>query len=120
MHVYNKKIVTDAVMNATITSDAYNVQQLFGCAIQAVFTGTPTGTFKLQASADPATPYGEPIVVPTHWTDIINSSYSVTAAGDYMWNVFDIMYNWIRLVYTDGSGGSSTAVLNVQINTKGP
>lgn len=111
-------------MNTTINSSAYNVQQSYGVAIQAVFTGTPTGTFKLQASADPATNIqpgqgagGNPVL---DWVDIADSSYSVTAAGNYMWNVFDIMYNFIRLVYTDTSGGTSTAVLNAVINAKAP
>jgi hypothetical protein len=121
MHVYNKKIVTNAVMNTTVISDPYNVQQLYGVAIQVSYTGTPTGTFKLQASADPATAYASPSSdTPLVWSDIINSPYSVTAAGDYMWNVFEIMYNYIRVVYTDTSGGTSTAVLNARINTKGP
>lgn len=120
MHVYNKQIVTNTVMNTTITSDYYNVQQLFGCAIQAVFTGTPTGDFKLQASADPATSYTASSNTPVNWTDIDTSPYSVSASGNYMWNVFDIMYNYIRLVYTDSSGGTSTAILNVTINAKGP
>lgn len=120
MNVYNKQIVANAVMNATITSSYYNVQQIFGVAIQAHYTGTPTGTFKLQASSDPATSYNNGSNVPANWTDIAGSSQAVSAAGDFMWNVFDQMYNWIRLVYTDGSGGTSTAVLNVTINAKGP
>lgn len=120
MQVYNKQIVTNVVMNANLASAAYNVQQLFGVAIQARFTGTPTGTFKLQASSDPATAYIEGQNAPTNWSDIPDSTYAVSAAGNYMWNVFDIMYNYIRVVYTDGSSGASTAVLNVQINAKGP
>lgn len=124
MRVYNKQIVTNAVMNTTINSAPYNIQQLYGYAIQAEFTGTPTGTFKLQASNDPATSYnpgngqgGNPVI---NWTDVQNSSYGVTASGNYMWNVFEVMYNWVRLVYTDTSGGTSTAVLNASINAKAP
>lgn len=117
-------MITNAVMNTTITSPGFNVQQIYGVAIQAVFTGTPTGTFKLQGSADPATSYNPTFGVgqnnPQNWVDIANSSYSVSSSGNYMWNVFDIMYNYIRLVYTDSSGGTSTAVLNVTINAKGP
>lgn len=124
MHVYNQQIVTNQVMNTTINSSAYNVQQIYGYAIQATFTGAPTGTFKLQASNDPATSYNpgngtgaNPVV---NWTDIANSPYVVTASGNYMWNVYDVMYTWVRLVYTDTSGGTSTAVLNAYINAKAP
>jgi len=120
MQVYNNSIVSAQVMDTNITSSPYNVQQIYGVAIQAVWTGTPTGTFKLQASSDPATAFTGSQGAPTNWTDVANSSYAVSAAGSYMWNVFDIMYNWIRVVYTDSSGGTSTAVLNVRINAKGP
>jgi len=124
MKVTNKVIVpAGTVMNTTINSQAIDMQQLWGCAIQAVFTATPTGTFKIQASSDPATSYNSgngqganPIV---NWTDVANSSYAVTASGNYMWNIFDVCYNWVRLVYTDTSGGTSTATLMVQINAKG-
>lgn len=124
MQVYNIKIVTNATMNTTINSAPYNVQQMYGYCIQAEFTGAPTGTLKLQASNDPATSYlsgntatNNPV---TNWTDITNSSFAVASAGSFMWNVFDVMYNWVRLVYTDGSGGASTAVLNANINAKAP
>lgn len=124
MKVTNKQIITSAVMNATINSPATDVQQIYGVAIQAEFTATPTGTLKLQASCDPATSYnsgnGTGANPVTNWTDVANSSYAVSASGNYMWNVVDIMYNWIRVVYTDGSGGTSTAVLNVTINAKAP
>jgi hypothetical protein len=120
MKVYNVQIVTNAVMNTQINSAAYNVAQMYGFAIQAVFTGTPTGTFKLQSSSDPATSYEDLNNIPVNWSDIISSPYSVTASGSYMWNVFDAMFTWVRLVYTDTSGGTSAAVLNVRINAKGP
>jgi hypothetical protein len=117
--LYNKKIVDNAAMSADIESVAYNVQQLLGYAIQAVFIGTPTGTLKLQASCDPATaitPGGSPV---SDWTDIADSSHAISIEGDFMWNVSDVMYNWVRLVYTDASGGTSDGVLNVIINAKG-
>lgn len=125
MRVSNKVLVpAGTVMNTTITSPAIDMQQIYGIAIQAVFVGTPTGTFELQCSCDPATSYNSgngqganPVV---NWTTIIDSPYSVTAAGNYVWNVFDCMYTWIRLVYTDTSGGTSTATLFVQSNVKAP
>lgn len=109
-------------MNTTITSAAYSLDRIFGYSIQASFTGTPTGTFKLQASSDPTGDQASPsnaTNIPTHWTDIVDSSESVSAAGNFMWNVTDVFYNWVRLIYTDSSSGSSTAVLNVRINAKG-
>jgi hypothetical protein len=65
------------------------------------------------APASNASPF-----TPTNWVDITNSPYAVSAAGNYMWNVFDTMYNWVRVVYTDSSGGTSTAVIT-QCNFNG-
>ncbi len=47
-------IPVNTVMNATINSQAVQVYNAFSFGIQIVFTGTPTGSFKLQASCDSA------------------------------------------------------------------
>jgi hypothetical protein len=122
MRVFNIQPTMGQTMNTTITSDAFQMYQMFGFSIQVTFTGTPTGTFKLQASSDPVTQVSlNTVSPPTHWTDVANSSQAVSAAGSVMWNVSDVMYNWVRVVYTDGSGGASTAVIsNLTFNGKGP
>lgn len=115
-------IAANTVLNTNLTSIALPLYHIYGYAIQAVYTGTPSGTFKLQASSDPINPPGQGMGanVVTNWTDVANSSVTVTAAGNYMWNVTDVMYNYVRLVYTDGSAGASTAVLTVStFNAKG-
>lgn len=120
MRVFNSQIITSAIMNTTIRSPAVGLANIYGFSVQAIYTGTPTGTLKLQASADP---YKEASAVqpetPTNWSDISNSSVSLTAAGDILWNINGAFYNFVRVVYTDTSGGMSTAVLNVIINAKG-
>jgi hypothetical protein len=120
MNVFNEKIIDNAVMDENITSDAIPLVNMVGFCIQAVYTGTPTGTLKLQASAD-AFKYANASQpqAPTNWTDVGDSSESITAAGSTMWSVDAVYYNFVRLVYTDTSGGLSTAVLNVRINAKG-
>jgi|WetSurMetagenome_2_1015567.scaffolds.fasta_scaffold566499_1 hypothetical protein len=129
MKVYNIPIsatlggATTVATNANFNSYAYQVWDTFGYSIQVVVTGTPTGTFKLQCSADPVPqgPNSTPFtgVVPTNWTDVGNSSQAVSAAGSVVWNVSDAMYNWVRVVYTDGSGGTSTATFTGRFNAKG-
>jgi hypothetical protein len=95
------------------------LQFMYGYSIQVVFTGTPTGTFKLQASCDSCLIADFPNF-PTNWQDITDSPFTVSSAGDYVWNVFDVMYNWVRVVYTDASGGTSTAVItSCTFNGKG-
>lgn len=120
MKPYNVPNIIPAgtVMNATINSSAQQLWNVFGYAIQIVWTGTPTGSFKLQASDDSFNA-GIP-GNPNHWSDITDSSVSITAAGSYMWNVSNPQYVWVRVVYTDTSSGASTAVItSATFNGKG-
>lgn len=119
-------IPKNTVMNANLTSSAQQLQNAIGFAIQVVFTGTPTGTFKLQASADPADAanatgkFTAILTKPNNWTDITDSSQAVSAAGDITWNYTSPNYNWVRVIYTDGSSGTSPAVIvSCTFNGKG-
>ena len=50
----------------------------------------------------------------------ISAAQAVSAAGNYMWNVTDVMYNYVRVVYTDTSSGTSTAIVtSLVFNGKG-
>lgn len=125
MQVYSKPLFASLplTMNTTLTSQAMQLWDIFGYSIQVVFTGTPTGSFKLQGSCDPiikGNPAGQTPQTPAHWSDIENSTQSITAAGDFVYNVADSEYNYVRLIYTDTSGGTSTASLTSAIfNGKG-
>ena len=118
-------IPAGTVMNATINSVPQQLLDSYIYSIQVVFTGTPTGSFKLQASADPAAQsvaYLGKNSLPTNWTDepTASSTKTVSAAGSVMWNISWPGYNWVRVVYTDTSGGTSTAVVTVaSFNAKG-
>ncbi len=113
-------------MNATINSTAIPVYEDFAFSIQIVFTGTPTGSFKLQASCDPAfsgipNSAGTGLNAPAiNWTDVASSSFTVTAAGNVEWDYSSPGFNWVRVVYTDTSSGASTAIITVStFNGKG-
>ncbi len=84
---------------ATLTSSSVDMTEFAIGAIQAVYTGSPVGTFKLQISNDNST-----------FSDYTGSSNAITVAGDFMWNLVDAGYSYVRLVYTKTSGtGSVTA-----------
>lgn len=120
MKPFQKALLTNIVLSANRASDAVLVIDLYGYCIQAVITGTPTGTLKLQASCDPFK-YAQSTQpqVPTNWTDIADTSVAVSAAGSTMWNINGAFYTFVRLVYTDGSSGSSTAVITANMTAKG-
>lgn len=106
---------------ATITSASIPIDQLIGIALQAVWTGTPNGTIKLQGSVDGPTGQtqvsnGGPDTI-ANWTDISDSSYSITGvAGNFLWDFDQPNFRNIRVVYTNTS---STGTLNVKACLKG-
>ncbi len=113
-------IAPGTVMNTTINSAPVPLMQSWGYAIQVVFTGVPTGNFQLQASCDPIPQARVEEVPPTNWSTVINSTIAVSAAGNLLWNVADMAYTYVRVVYTDTSGGTSTAVITAcNFNGKG-
>lgn len=120
MRILNDMAMTGGVMTGTSTifSDWIWLGHAAGAAIQAVWTGTPNGTIKLQCSVDPKgiTP-GESFPTLTNPEDIADSSYAITgSAGSFTWNVSEAYFPWIRVVYTNTS---STGTLDVRYNTKG-
>jgi hypothetical protein len=119
MRTNNVILVNNADASVTIDSPAYSLDQVWGISLQAVFSGSPVGTVKLQGSDDsgvgPTSQYpNAPIIV--NWTDIVNSSNAVTGAMNVVWNIADPFQKWIRLVYTPASG---TGNLTLTINSKG-
>lgn len=121
MRTFNKQIQSAVVLNTNINGPFVPLKNIFMYCLAAVVTGTPTGIIKLQASNDPETNDTVPLSdnPPTNWVDISDSSFTLTAAGETMWNVSEIAYNYVRVVYTDSSSGASTATMTVIFNGKG-
>jgi hypothetical protein len=133
MKTFNQTIATSVPLNANYNSPYVPLRNIYTYAIQAVITGTPTGTIQLQASNDPETndtqynvasvsaPLGgrPPAVAPSNWTTITNSPFVVTSSGIEFWNVNYTGYTFVRVQYIDGSGGTSTATMTITFNGKG-
>ena len=111
------KIVTNGNMTTTINSLGIDLNQVVLYSIQAVFTGSPVGTLKLQISNDIVNPIatGTQAVEVVNWTDYTGSSTPVTTSGNFVWNCLDVGYRWVRLVYTPTSGSGT---LNATISGK--
>lgn len=100
MKVYLETILDAGNMaSTTLTSSAVELQHYILCGLQAVYTGSPVGTLSLQASLDQTT-----------WTDIAGATAAVAAAGSSLFNVSDLTYPYMRLVYTKTSGTGSLTV----------
>lgn len=102
-------------MSGSLTSSSFPINQVYGWSAQFVFTGSPVGTLKVQVSCDyNVAPNTTP--APTNWTDLADSSLSISAAGDITYNVNLAFYNWIRFIYTRSSGSGT---INGRLNLKG-
>jgi len=126
MRTFNKTLATAVPLNANYNSPYIQLKNIYTYSMAAIITGTPTGTLQIQASNDPETndtQYNStglpPSVAPTNWVTIANSTFSVASAGETMWNVNAVGYNYVRVQYIDASGGSSTATMTIIFNGKG-
>lgn len=100
---YDSQVLTSTTN--TPTKDVYNCDRY---AIQADYSGTFSGSLKLQVSNDSDTV--------TNWVDLANSSVAITSAGSYLWNVKQVAYRAVRVVYTYTSG---SVTLTLSITNKG-
>jgi len=123
----NKTLATNVPLNANYNSPYQPLRSIPLYTMSAIITGTPTGTISIQASNDPETNDTQinttaqlpPAVGPTNWVTITGSTFTVTTAGEEMWNVDYAGYNYVRVQYTDASGGTSTATMKIIFNAKG-
>jgi hypothetical protein len=112
MRFANEKAVVNADMSSSFASPPIMLDQVVGYSFQAVFTGSPVGTFKIQCSNDDVKLASQV----SNWSDIASSSKSIATAGDIFWNIDNAFYKWTRLVYT-AAVGSGTC--NVSFVSKG-
>lgn len=68
-------------------------------AVQGVFTGSPDGTFKCQASCDG-----------TNWVDISGASETVSGAGSTLFNFGTVGYEYMKAVWTPGTSSGTVSV----------
>lgn len=105
-------IIVAGDMSADIESSPILLDQIFGFAMQAVYSGAPDGVLKIQVSCD-ITNYADQIV---NWDDLASSSVTITSDGITTYNVDAQYYKWVKIVYIFSTG---TGVLNVTYNSKG-
>jgi hypothetical protein len=93
-------------------------------SIQLVYTGTPAGSFKLQASNDVGNIDSASQAVQfsglTNWTDIASTdSGAISAAGNYLWNIQNAGYAWVRVVWTASGAGTTPVLTSARAYVKG-
>lgn len=118
-HDANFSVASAASMGADVDGTPIRLNQAIGYSIHAVWTGTPTGSLKVQVSNDEGSgPLDGSAPVITNWTDLATPAPVALAgaAGTAMFNVDGAMYRWARLKYARTSG---TGALSARAQTKG-
>ena len=118
MKVSNYNILNNVDLSTTQASEPVNLYQVFMYAIQAVLTGAPVGSIKLQVSCDPnqPSPGSTTQPMPTNWTDVAASVTAISGATSTIWEDQAAPYAWVRIVYTASSGSGNASA---RINTRG-
>lgn len=112
MKFISDKILDAGSMGADIESDEVLIDQIYGFAIQAVYTGTPNGTLKVQASCDDVKTSSDVV----NWIDVSGATATITAAGSVIVQVSYAFYKWFKVVFVRTSG---TGSLTITYNGKG-
>lgn len=94
---------------STLTSPVINNRFLDNLGIQFHFTGTPTGTFQVQVSADHAQDAQGNVTIVGNWIPITLSPAPVAAGApdDIYIDLNQLSAPWVRAVYVNASGTGS-------------
>jgi len=111
---FEYQLATGGDLSADYQSPSQYMPQMYIASIQAKWTGSPTGSLKLQISNnDPNVTAAANII----WSDYTGSTTSVSGPGNFLWNLSSLGFNLIRVVYTYVSGSGS---IDITISGKGP
>lgn len=91
-------IDTEVVNTATAYSDTINMHKYSQVGIAAIWTGSGTGTISLEVQPHKDAP----------WNEIADSSQTISAAGDFSWDV-ETSFMYVRVKVVE-SGGSNLTV----------
>lgn len=108
-------VVQGASLASSYTSPAFSVSQFDNLAIQLNFTGTPTGTFTVQAALD-YDPNASSL--PGTWVTVSLNGTTLSAAGAASQILIEYPYvcvPYLRVVYTASSG---TGALDIWVSGK--
>ncbi len=129
MNAHNQDLLDINGTRATVSLAASaNLRPVFigtanQASIQLVFTGTPAGAFKLQVSNDLGN-VGAPsesaqYATVTNWSDVADSSATISAAGDLCWELQNTAFEWVRVVWTASGAGTAPVLTIARSKVKG-
>lgn len=113
-------IDTNKSLSADYTSPATPLQQQYAVNIQAIWSGSPVGTFVIQTSLDysPGGVSAGSVGVPPNagtWDTYPGSQQSSSGANSCTWDIPAFGARWFRVKYTSSSGSGTLTKLLAEI-----
>lgn len=123
MRVQNQDLLEIDGTRATVSlATSANLKPIWlghviNASVQLVFTGTPAGNFKLQVSNDLGSIHSaseaQQYVGVSNWTDVADSTQTISAAGNISYELQNVAFEWVRVVWTATGAGSGTPTLTI-------
>jgi len=114
----SNSLIMSAANNATHTSTIIWANDIVRISVQAVVTGTPTGSLQMWVSNDLSHGNATTQQDPLNWT-VLGTAVTISAAGTFLISEIETSYEFIKLVYTDGSSGAATGTITVRAKAMG-
>lgn len=112
-------ILTNETLDANLVSEVTGIAYHDNLAIQCNVTATANGSFSVQGSSDYVPPPQGVQNKPANagnWVTL--GSLTVAGADVLLFDVNQCAFPWIRLIFTDASGGTSNGTVNAYVSGK--
>lgn len=103
--------------NASKNSVAIWSDFMIRCTVQAEASAANVGSVQLQGSNDFANGNGN-VFAPTNWS-AIGSALTLSGTTPVLGPIVETSYEYLRLVYTDASGGTASGTVTARIKSMG-
>lgn len=101
------QILDAADMSGDLTSLVTNIQFLDNIGYQLNITGTPTGTFSVEVSADYAQDNNGNVTNAGRWIELTSGGVTTGSPTEIYFDLNQLSAPWIRVTYAE-SGGTGT------------
>lgn len=103
------KFLSNGNMSTNITSEVTCIQFMDNIGVQInVLTGTPSGTFSIEVSADHKAPFPNQNTTSTgNWTTVVSATITSGSPAQTYFNLTLLSAPYIRLVYTANTGAGT-------------
>lgn len=112
-------VITNGDLSGNLVSEVTGISYQDNICYQCNITATADGVFSVQGSSDyvPA-PQGVQNNPANAGNWVTLGALTVTGADVLLFDINQCSFPWVRLIFTDSSGGTSSGVVNAYVSGK--